>query len=248
MPEPRHLSSAPITEAIIDVRVKVRADFNPSTFLGIHAQISDRFPIKEERKGSQVTFRVGSAGSSGPEFQDLGTQGFFFKSSDEKLIAQFRNDGFTLNRLKPYIGWDDLFPVAVDLWNLYVATAAPEAVTRIALRYINHITLPDRPIELDDFLLAVPPVPRELPQFIGAFQSRITIHDPEAGYAAHIAQSLEPGPKGSGPTLLLDIDAHRDTDLAPDDPEVVATITRLHDFKNKIFFNMVTEDTLRTYV
>jgi len=248
MPEPRHLRSAPITEAIIDARVKARASFNPSAFVGIHAQIADRFPVKEERKGGQVTFRVGSTGPTEPEFQDLGTQGFFFKSPDERLIAQFRNDGFTLNRLKPYTSWEDLFPIALDLWNLYVATAAPEAVTRIGLRYINHIMLPDGVIELNDYLRAVPPIPEELPQFLGPFQSRLTIHDPDAGCAAHVAQSFEPGHHGRGPTLLLDIDAFREVDMVPGDPEVVATITHLHDFKNKIFFSMVTEDTLRAYI
>src|SRR3972149_8674441 len=175
MPEPRHLRNAPITEAIIDIRAKSRPGFDPSVFSDVHPRVVDRLPLREERKGGQVTFRIGSAGPVPPEIPDLGVQGYFYKSNDEKLIAQFRNDGFTLNRLKPYTSWEEIFPLAIDLWRLYVEFATPEAVTRLALRYINHISLPDEPADIDHFLLAAPPIPEGLPQFIGPFQTRVRI-------------------------------------------------------------------------
>jgi len=247
MPEPRHLPKAPITEAIIDIRVKARTGLDPSAFQRAHQEIADRLPLQEERKGGQVTFRIGSGGPLPPEVQDLGVQGYFFKSEDGKLIAQFRIDGFTLNRLKPYTSWDELFPFAMDLWQLYVKRAEPEAVSRLALRYINHISLPNEPVDLDDYLLAAPPIPKDLPQYIGPFQTRVTIHDPEGGCAANVTQAFEPGSSGAAPSLLLDIDAFKVATLPPEDPGLPAALAHLHDFKNRIFFGMLSESTLRFF-
>ena len=191
-----------------------------------------------------MTFHVGSSGPLPPEIQDLGVQGYFYKSTDQKLIAQFRNDGFTLNRLKPYTSWDELFPFAMELWALYTSLAEPEAVTRLALRYINHISFPPGPGDLDDYLLAAPPIPEELPQHIGPFQTRVTILDPQEACAANVIQVFDPGPPGGSPSLILDIDAFKNTNLPPADPDVRVTLEYLHDFKNRIFFSTLTEKTL----
>src|SRR3990172_489327 len=123
-----HLSSAPITEAIFDIRVKAHPDFQVSDFTNLKADLQDVFPKVEERRGGQVTFRFEPPGSETPQppdIQDLGLQGFFFKSEDEKLIAQFRVDGFTLNKLKPYSSWDELEPLVRNLWAKYISIARP---------------------------------------------------------------------------------------------------------------------------
>ena len=114
MPTPRHLQNAPITEAIIDFRVKARPDLRAEDFAGVKDQLSNRLPKLEEMRGLQATFQVLKGKGQPPLVQDLGLQGYFFKSQDEKVIAQFRIDGFTLNRLRPYTSWEDIFPQAME--------------------------------------------------------------------------------------------------------------------------------------
>jgi uncharacterized protein (TIGR04255 family) len=243
-----HLSSAPITEAIFDIRVKSRPNFQVSDFAVLKANLQEIFPKFEERRGGQVTFRFEPPGSGispqPPNIQDLGLQGYFFKSEDEKLIAQFRVDGFTLNKLKPYSNWDELQPLVMDLWNRYVSIAEPVTITRCAVRYINHIIINQGQFDLDDYLRAAPPVPEELPQAIGDFLSRVTIVDSNEKIAASVTQVFKPNPSVQFPPIILDIDTFKNVDMHPSDAALWDIFSALRAFKNKIFFNFVTEKTI----
>lgn len=133
----------------------------------LQSEIHDQFPKMEKRRLGRWEFRFPPA--QPPAFEELGLQGVFFTSEDDKQTAQLRVDGFTLNRLKPYPNWDDLFSQAKMLWTLYIGVAQPVAVTRLALRYINHIQLPRETEDLSRYLRVPPQVPAELPQDVGAF-------------------------------------------------------------------------------
>ena len=244
MPNTRHLNNAPITEAVIDFRVKPRPDLRPDQFEALKPRLMDRFPKVELRRAGRVTFELLPGGAQPPRVDDLGMQGVNFRSADDKLIAQFRGDGFTLNRLEPYTSWDELFPVACDLWQAYVSVAMPELVTRIAVRYINHITLPDGLIDLDKYLRAAPQIPKELPQGLAEFMTRMTMPEPDLQCAAHVTQVFP----ALGPTskfgVVLDIDAFSDVTLEPASPVITEILGRLRLYKNRIFFGLLTEETL----
>lgn len=242
----RHLNLAPITEAVIDFRVKAAANFRAEDLLGLKQQLSDRFPVAEERRGGQVIIGF-KPGLPAVQSKDFGLQGYFFKSKDDKLIAQFRIDGFTLNRLAPYTSWDDLYPLAIELWGHYRTTATPQLVTRLALRFINHIPLPFPFVDFDEYLRAGPVVPTELPQHTPAFDLQTLIHNSENGISANVRQRLETSLEDQRHTVILDIDAFKSVEIPPDDPSIQITFEQLRNFKNMIFFNYLTEETLRRF-
>lgn len=250
MQEPRHLRNAPITEAIIDFRVKARAGFRPEDFADLKTRLSERFPKVDEHRGLQVTLGVIKGQVQPPVVQGPGLKGYFFKSSDEKTIAQFRADGFTFNRLRPYTSWEDLFPQAIELWSLYCIISKPEVVTRLAVRDINRIELPGGSVTLETLkshLRATPVIPPELPQSIISFLTRVTIRDTATDIAAHIAQALEGSAPGKQPAVILDIDAFMEREFSVDDPAIEQTFGQLREFKNLIFFNSLTDDALRRF-
>lgn len=249
MSRPRHLRNAPITEAIFDFRVKARAGFRGEEFAPLRSQLADRFPKMEERRGVQFEVKVKMIEGKGqpPVIQDIGLQGYFFKAADEKTVAQFRVDGFTLNRLHPYTSWEELFPLVIELWRLYSAIARPEVITRLAVRYINRIPFPPGPVQLETYLRSAPVVPPELPQNVINFLTRVTIHDPAVDIAAHIAQALEVNVSGKQPAVIFDIDAFKQGEFAIDDPAIEEMFNRLRGFKNLIFFNSLTEETVRQF-
>ncbi len=246
MPEPRHLRSAPITEAIIDFRVKARPGLQAEEFSALKGRMANLFPKVDERRDFRAEFQAGPEGPRASA-HDLGLQGYFYRSDDEKNIAQFRVDGFTFNRLKPYTSWESLFPFAMDLWRTYCDFARPEVVVRIALRYINHVPLPPSLVDFDDYLRAGPVIPPELPQHLSGFLTRITIHDIERDLAANVSQALETNVATQKMTVILDIDAYRQHEYATDDPAIEETFQELHAFKNRIFFNALTDQTLRQF-
>jgi len=242
----RHLKNAPITEAIIDVRVKARANFRAEEFAALRPQLSNQFPKMEEQRGKEALLQLVAKETKPPIIQDLGLRGLFFKTADEKSIAQFRIDGFTFNRLKPYTSWEEIFPLAMELWERYRRLAEPEAVTRLAVRYINPIPLIPSTGDFAEYLRAAPVIPPELPQHVSRFVSRITIHDPDTHLAANIGQVLEVKADKSI-TLILDIDAYREVSLDSADPVMGAIFEDLRVFKNKIFFSSITEQALRRF-
>src|SRR5262249_50624374 len=109
MPIARHLRDAPITEAIIDFRVKARSAFDPKEFNRLKPELLARFPKMDEARFGSITFQFPPTGATPPVMEAQGLQGVLFRSADEKLVTQFRTDGFTLNRLKPYSSWEELF-------------------------------------------------------------------------------------------------------------------------------------------
>lgn len=247
MPTPRHLNRAPITEAIIYFRVKARLGFDSQQFAQLQPALSERFPRMQQRRGGKITFQFALAGAEPPKMEDLGLQGVSFTSPDGKLTAQFRTDGFSLHRLKPYTSWNELLPMGLELWRMYYSTAQPEAVTRLSLRYINRIPLPPDLNDLNRYLRAVPIVPPELPQHLSAFLVRTTIHDPSTKIAANVAQTLQTNAATKQVSLILDIDAFRGGSWLPNDPLLPQTLSQLHDFKNLVFFSLVTDETLRQF-
>src|SRR5262249_48020991 len=152
----RHLRNAPITEAIIDFRVKAKPSFRAESFSTLVPRLAGRFPKHEARRGMEASFQVVGGIGHPPTVQHLGLQGYFFKSADEKSISQFRVDVFTFNRLRPYTSWDEIIPVAIELWGMYCNVAQPEVATRLAVRYINHIPLPASLTDFAQYLTAAP--------------------------------------------------------------------------------------------
>jgi len=242
--EPRYLTNAPITEALFDIRVKSRSDFTVTKFSDLKAKLKDRFPEVQERYGSKFKLQLKPNVKPTTSLENIGLQGYFFKSETENLIAQFRIDGFTLNKLKPYTNWDELFPTALELWEQYCSIAEPEAVTRQALRYINHIPIKSEFVDLDDYLRVAPKIPPELPQSLDAFISRVTIVDGKNSVAARVVQAGERKLGQFGLTIILDIDAFIQVDISPGDRVLVENFYQLRKFKNKIFFNYLTDKTL----
>jgi uncharacterized protein (TIGR04255 family) len=248
MPAPHHLRAAPILEAIIDFRVRARAGVEQSDFEGLRGPLLARFPHSDVQKGGSITFQLTPTGVKTPQMQQGLFQGLVFRSADEKLIAQFRIDGFTLNRLKPYTRWEEFYPVALELWRLYCSVARPEGVSRVALRFINQIVFPAEAAgaDFDRYMTMAPVVAPELPQTVTGFLTRTTIHDQKQDLSANIMQTFG-ADAASRMFLLLDIDAYREGAWATSDPGIETTFSDLRELKNLIFFSSLTETALRQF-
>jgi len=247
MAEIRHLANAQ-TEAIIDFRVKLPDGFQAEQFSGLQERLRARYPNAEKRQLIMQEFGVKENGK--PLFQapeDKGLHGFWFRSEDERNIAQFRVDGFTFNRMKPYTSWEEVLKEARNLWELYVEASAPEVVTRIAVRYINHLAIP-RPVpDFSRYFTAPLPVPAHLSLRLTNFLTRVVVEDQEADVTANVAQALADVADPKHVTFLLDIDAYKARDFDVGDPAMWSTFGVLREFKNRIFFGSITEETARLF-
>ena len=71
MAAPRHLEHTPITEALIDFRVKAWTGFRAEEFANLRSRLAERFPKMEAQRGLQATFAMVRGESKPPVVQDL---------------------------------------------------------------------------------------------------------------------------------------------------------------------------------
>ena len=238
----RHLENAPITEAVVDFRVSLPRDFRPDRLREARERLAREYPRPVERKGMEARFEIAGGQRKEPETRDLGSQGVLLRTEDEKNVAQFRVDGFTFNRLKPYTCWEQILPEALRLWSVYVELAKPQSVTRVALRYINHMNLPSPGVKLDDYIVTSPRLPTSsVPQILSSFATRVALEYPERRMMARVIQVLEVGVETPAPSLLFDIDVYRTGNFEVSTTLMGKILDDLHEYKNDIFFGSLTE-------
>ena len=247
MAEYRHLDNAPITEAIIDLRARLLSGFQVKEFSSLRETLHDRYSDVKETRLITGAFgiRAGKPVVQPPE--DKGVDGYLFKSADNTKVAQFKKEGFTFSRLKPYTHWEDVLAEAKNLWKFYVAKASPELVTRIAVRYINHLKIPLPINDFSEYLTVPPRVPDNVPQNVGSFLSRVVVRDLQLDIAANITQALEKGVDPNYATIILDIDVYKRGEFDVDGDDIWPIFMQLRDLKNRIFFGSITEKTVRLF-
>ena len=252
-----HLNKAPIVEAVIDLRVRLPADFDIASFKALHPQFQAEYPKVEDQKLVEHEFEQVPGKQPSLSVQDHGIQGYVFRSADDANIVQFRRNGFTFNRLKPYTSWEQVFPEAKRFWKLYVETCHPIEISRIAVRYINRLMLPGPQFEFSDYLSAPPALPGGVtsslaklqpevsggPQFVSGFLSRVIINDPDAHITAAVVQALEPPSEDRYIPVILDIDVFQQNVSNLDADAVLTRFEKLRDMKNRVFFGSITEKT-----
>ncbi len=245
MAEGRHLEKAPIVEAIIDLQVKLPKGFDVETFSVIKEQLNDTFPKVKKQSTIEGVIQINQDQQIRRPFRHKGVRGFIFSEEDDHNVAQFRIDGFTFSELKPYTCWKRFSERAHGLWSRYLEVASPEVVTRVAVRYINRLSLPLPVGDLREYLTAPPTVAEGLPKNVKSFLSRVVIEEPAQEIAANIIQVLE-GPAGaSAISVILDIDVYRHRQFEPDDLALWESLGELRYLKNQIFFANITDKTAR---
>lgn len=247
-----HLSRAPVREALVDIQ------FAPSVSIdaidGFIHKLGDEVRTKVDLLDLAFSFdgsRAGEVPTTHSRHMAIGRR---LELSTGPYVLQCRMNGFTLSRLSPYAKWSELRAEARRLWDLYrdFAGVNARAVNRVAVRYINGLTLPLPFYDFADFLECPPNVPKDLPQSINGFLNRVGIPIPEAKCFAVVTQALE-GPVDSGPTgkavnVILDIDVFQPDGSQPTHGDSIwETLDVLRGEKNRIFFAYITERTVEMY-
>lgn len=239
MPEIKHLSNAPITQAIIDIRTKLPPSVDLPRLGSVHDLIRQHYPKRKERKRweGRIELKEGEPPAQTAVYK--GSDGYLYTSEDDKQTVQFRLDGFTFNRLKPYETWERMRDEARRLWRLYLQIATPEKITRIALRYINRLDIPLPITDFGDYLAAPPSVASGLPQGIRSFLTRVAIQEPASEATCIINQALESLTKQGYASLVLDIDVFKQSQLDASDEEAWRVLETMRNFKNRVFLRVL---------
>lgn len=232
------LKNAPISEALIDIRVQLPPEVGIADLESIHDRIRDEYPDRHERFSGSATLGVKPQQEIQVSVQSTGVDGYVHENSDRTLLFQARLDGFTINRLQPYESWTKLRDEAQRMWSLYEEVARPLSIKRLALRYINRIELPSPVGDIKDWLLTAPELGQTLPQTLEGVFMRLVVPFEAEGAKAIITQALEPSPTDTF-RLILDIDAFKI--VTGNVPDIWRELQELRDIKNQVFYGSITE-------
>lgn len=141
MAKQRHLPNAPVTEALIDIRVNRQEALTFANLQTAIAPLDFGYYLKSPISEGTFALKLAPGGLSETETESAQV-GLRLHSTNEKYVAQFTLHGFTLSRLPPYENWGNLLAETQRLWSIYLDRLAPIGVTRIATRYINNLKLP----------------------------------------------------------------------------------------------------------
>lgn len=236
------LTRAPIVEGLIDIRVDRAPGISLAELKSACDQLAEEFPSRQERRMWMGEFTLSPGAGTSVSSMVQEPDGIILRTADEKWVAQFRMDGFTLSRLNPYTSWGDLRAKALELWSRYQAAAKPRRVVRVASRFINRVALPPgSPFEktfATTFLLAP-----ELPQAVAGYLLRVIIpFEPEHAMAI-VTQSLDP----SGSECIFDLDAYSERAEGLTEGEIWQRLDMLRDIKNRVFFGSLTAEALERF-
>jgi uncharacterized protein (TIGR04255 family) len=249
MTQPTHLANAPIVEAVIDLRVRMAAEFSVQMFAGLLERFGPGYKEPAPLTQVQMSFEATLVDAPKGKVVNLGISGFRYERSDGKRIALFQKDGFTFSHLAPYTNWEEFFSEAAYLYSLFFEIGHPEEVTRVGVRYINQLLLPEA--EATDFspwLTAPLPFPKGIDAILTGFLTQIQILDPGTGVAARITQTIQPPSATPGQVpIILDIDVFEEKSRPADPDAALQRFATLRQLKNRLFFKSITEKVVEMY-
>lgn len=231
-------SKAPIREAVLDIRV---TGLENQSFEDFHSlfekeKIASEYPNKRQINSLQGSFTIKSDNTRTEEEVKSNFYGLIFSSEKNNRQVQFRKDGYTYNFLAPYSNWDEFKGESRLLWDMFIEKFPNLKVERMALRYINRIVLPRPFINVEEFVINVPPIPKGLPQIFNSFFSSIEVPCEREDYIAIINTTIEtPTPKEV--PFILDIDVFKEVknNFDFDDFDYIREV------KNSIFESCITD-------
>jgi uncharacterized protein (TIGR04255 family) len=241
-----HLSHAPITEAVIEIRAFLESPWDEKQVLEALKERLPEYPVSTSQKEFKQELQVDFSSETPAKqtFSDLGLKGFRFQSSDKHRIVQFNRDGFVFGRLQPYADWQEFVHEALRLWQIYSELTRPFEVPRIGLRFINRLLCPPDKQELDEYLRIVPVPPVDLNVPFTAFLHRDTLIIPNHPYGINIVKTIQPrqGFEENDLWLIIDIDVFTTEKCAASSLAIQERLEEMRWLKNKVFFGSITDN------
>lgn len=233
------LRNPPIIEAMLSIHVDALAPENLVRLEALHGALPD-YPIVRPA----ISLRAGERDDAARRDS---TVGFEFADGLGHRVFHARLDAFALSFLAPYTRFEELESESRRLWALYHDAFPNASINRIGLRYINRIRIPAND-DYSEYLKTVPEVAPSLPQAVEDFALRLVLPDTESSCSAVINEVMDnTSEEVDSGFIFFDIDAFQLVDEFLPESSLWDTVSKLRRFKNRIFFESITDKLLGVY-
>jgi len=249
MPE-IHLNNSPIREAVIDFKFAFKEPVDSTVLEIAHEKLKNLYPTKEVIDIDSLFFDVST--SNKPKFEHTkGKVGYRFISSEKDAVVQFRVDGFTFSKLRPYTSWAEIEKKVEEAYLIYLNAVKVDKVIRVASRYINLLKLdPNEDIDIKKYFNVYVNIPNEIDSPVDNYLLRLAFKETGKNITSIINQGVvaeqDMQTSEAVKNLILDIDCFEDR-LSIDPKNPWAKVKEVKGIVNKIFFNSITEFTKDKY-
>lgn len=241
------LKNAPIREAVIDIFYTVPNNFDLKQFDKIYEKFTNDFPIKEKKVAFEAQLKIDSNG----QFENLPQRtkdlGFIYKNIDVTDVIQYRIDGFSFNKLKPYHNWDDLIHKSKRYYNLLIEGSPIQWIDSIGLRYINAIPFKNDSLNLSEILVDPPQLPSSLSASVTGILSRIDFKSNRDDSFGSFTMAIERAVSKHESYLLIDIEAKNHINEESNSGNIWEKFNQLRDLKNEVFFNIINAEKIKEF-
>lgn len=238
-----HYGKAPITEALIDIRVELSPELRFEDLQAVKKHVSSDYPREETRNLAEGMIQFG------PSLQASAQQkpwGLMFRNESNNQVLQVRLDGFTFSRLEPYQDFEHLKAEARRLWDIYRELVRPKKITRVAVRYINQLNIPGTIVEPEDYLNTYPHLASQLPAELrdfGPYLMRLPVYQHDLKGVLVLNEAMTPPKMPDTISMVLDLDLYVEMPRVNNEEELWAFFDRLRDRKNLYFEACITDKT-----
>lgn len=246
---PLKLARAPIIEAIVDIDCAMPVDLNLVLIENSARQeLEKQYP---KVKKQFIHKHQLQANSDAPPAVSVshGLNALQFLQNDERQLVQIRTQGYSFNRLAPYVSLDMYLDEIHRTWDVFRGIGSPTIVRVVRLRYINRIDIPiiDGKLKLDGYIKNAPVISEETNLLMAGFLDQRLGVQSETGYEANIVLTSQP-PQANLLPVILDICVAASGNESPENWNwIFEKISSLRVLKNKIFTTTLTEQCLNQF-
>ena len=212
MSKRRRYKNPPIEEALCEFRFEPGREWDLTIPGKLQTELGEEYSGKP-RQGRVVEVELDTQKGDSPNLRYR--EGFAkvqLVTEDDKRMVGVGQDVLSIHMFRPYqnpsdpesSGWDEFKPRILTALAAYKKVSEPVGVRRIGIRYINKIVVPEKKVEVEEYLKCALPVVSGLPDRLNNFMSRVD-YAYEDGVHLVLSQGLTDAPPDHI-GFLLDLD------------------------------------------
>ena len=236
-----HYTRPPISEAVIDIHTEFQQPPSMDQLQAVAGKFADSFPLKQLVNTLAFSLSVGPGQPDAKGETSSSSVGLRLSSSQNDRVLQLLRHGIAYSHLPPYSEWDTFLSGMQAVWPEFVKECGVTVATRMAVRYINRLSVPQGS-RVEDYLELGVRIPEKVSQHVIGYFAQIVLPLPELGplYRAVVNTGVEPGAPEGPAVLLLDIDVFYEGRHDVQDPAIWHIMQALREKKNAIFEGSIT--------
>lgn len=234
-----HFPKAPAIEAVLDIRARATGEFTEQRLREAAQHDLPTYEFLDSQR--EIKHEVRLSTTQGEEIQqglqDLGWKGMRFRSIDRRHIVNVHRDGMIFSRLSPYQDWDQFKEEGLRLWDFSTYLTKPETISRIGVRFINQIILPQGEVNFESYMTSPPSPPENMSMPFLGFMHQGIFQVPESPYSIMITKTIQsPSPTTNNRfALILDTDVFANLPRPTATAGLEACLKDMRWLKNKVF-------------